>query len=423
MIQSLKFVYYKLQKLFRKLSTIGVERLSEKIDSILLTFNILPSINLPDKALIFVGQTLNHRVIRHAKIISQNTNYDIIFLIGKNSPLLGLTSELANVRIIRFRNIIHLKRFGISLKSKNASVYAFASKPSYPAAFIKESKLPFVYDPYDCFSIYYGKKPAAKWLTPEVAGEEFCIKYANGLIARNPELREASRLFGIKNPNNILFPDYCDETRFIDSKLKKEEISFVYSGGIYGKHELKTSHGLTDFFDTIEKLDLQKIDFHIYPSPLLRKESYYDYIDAQQQYAHFHFHKSISQEKLSEELSQYHFGILPHFRSEKSNLSDEKMRTASSLKLFNYLEAGLPVIVSAELEFMAWLVKRYKIGFAIQKEDVVNLKKLVQAHDYCELQKNVLESRQKLSYHNTSKRFIQFLETKLFNSPSHHNNL
>ena len=99
------------------------------------------------------------------------------------------------------------------------------------------------------------------------------------------------------------------------------------------------------------------------------------------------------------------------------------MRTASSLKLFNYLEGGLPVIVSAELEFMAWLVKRYKIGFAIQKEDVVNLKKMVIAYDYRELQKNVIEARQKLSYHNTSKRLIQFLETKLFNAPSHHNNL
>lgn len=423
MTKSLKFVFYKIQKLFRKISTIGVERLSEHIDQLLLKFGLLPKVSLPENTLIIVGQTLNHRVIRHAKIIKQNTSYPIAFLIGKNSPLLGLTDELGQIQIIRYRNFIHLKRFGKSLKNKNSVVYAFASKPSYPVVFIEESKLPFVYDPYDCFSIYYGKNPKTKWLIPEVAAEEYCIKNAKGLIARNPELREASKLFGTKNPNTILFLDYCDETRFMDIHPKNNKISFVYSGGIYGKHELKTSHGLTDFFDIIEKLDSQNIDFHIYPSPLLRKESYYDYVDAQQQYSHFFFHESISQQKLSEELSQYHFGILPHFRSEESNLSDEKLRTASSLKLFNYLEAGLPIIVSAELEFMAWLVKRYKIGFSIYKEDVADIKNIIQSCDYTELQKNVFEARQKLSYEHTSNRLINFLESKLFNELLYHNNL
>ena len=48
---------------------------------------------------------------------------------------------------------------------------------------------------------------------------------------------------------NILFCDYCDNDYFVKTSEKNlNEIHITYTGGIYGKHMMKSSHGIENLF-------------------------------------------------------------------------------------------------------------------------------------------------------------------------------
>jgi hypothetical protein len=90
---------------------------------------------------------------------------------------------------------------------------------------------------------------------------------------------------------------------------------------------------------------------------------------------------------------------------------DFKLDMCTSNKFFNYLEAGIPIIVSDELKFMSWIVKRYQIGIVVKKEELNNLKNIIFEHDYNQMIENVIKVREKLSFQYNNKRLLLFLNS------------
>ncbi|HEY5564374.1 MAG TPA: hypothetical protein VIL33_02205, partial [Rhodothermia bacterium] len=133
-------------------------------------------------------------------------------------------------------------------------------------------------------------------------------------------------------------------------------------------------------------------------------EEYYR-IDAANEY--FHLHAPVPQSKLAGELQQFDFGILPFFEGH-SGLREEKMRFSTTMKLFNYLEAGLPVIVSRDLEYQAWILNRGGVGLAISASDIADLRRLIEATDYAALLRDVAIYRERLSLRKNLPRLVDF---------------
>jgi hypothetical protein len=90
----------------------------------------------------------------------------------------------------------------------------------------------------------------------------------------------------------------------------------------------------------------------------------------------------VRQDVLAEEISQYHFGLVPFFNERTKRLNAKRER-GTALKIFNYLEAGLPVIIANHCVFEKWMA-RYRVQWN-RTTDLGRLRTMIESFDYATL--------------------------------------
>jgi hypothetical protein len=368
-------------------------------------------INTTKKFILIAGRAPNYRVIKYANLLAKEEN-NLIYLCSMDFDILNQTKFSDNINLIRYRSISHLENL---VKNSNAEIsVAFCSRTRDAASIIKHSKSIRLLDIYDCRTNCFGEKPPLLWLKSEVKFEKYNLENADGIIARNLESKDVSRRFSFKYPSkSILFLDYCDTENFQapskNSLDNEKDISLVYSGGIFGPSALKSSWGIIDFDILIKSLAHSQLNLHLYPFPNEPISYYSELLEMEKTNSHLTIYPAVSNFKLASEIGKYHFGILPNFKVDGYPILDFKLDMCTSNKFFNYLEAGIPIIVSNELKFMSWIVKRYQIGIVVEKKDLNNLKTIIFEYDYEQMIKNVVAVRNKLSFQHNNHRLLAFL--------------
>jgi hypothetical protein len=360
------------------------------------------------KRIVFVGELLPPRTPRMAKWLVRSGGFSAVLVCSKRGFVQAF-SDPHFEGVYLFRNKWHLKRILLAIPEVYV-LHSFAPKSYYPDIARQTLNVPFIHDMQDVYATYYGLTPSLGWLKKELPHEKTCLEKANGLVANSLEPNAAYRKYFTKQkPPSLFFPLYCDDDFFFENKkeLNPEDIHIVYAGGVAGSHRNPKQYGNIQFKSLILKLASQQIHFHIYPSPSNVRADYEEYEAMARESAYFHFHEPVSQQKLGEELNKYHFGILPFFK-ELSEQSDEKLKYATTLKLFNYLESGIPVIVSKDLQYQSWMVKRTGSGFEIGIEDLSVLKNIILNHPYSSLKEAVSTARKSLSLKKQINRLIEF---------------
>ncbi len=369
-----------------------------------------------EKTIIYVGEFLPPRIARVAKWFKKSGSYTTVLVCHKR----GFVEKFSNPDIdhtFLFRNEWHLKRIIRAIKNPYI-LHGFAPKSKFPFIAKEASKkyypnTPFIIDYQDVFVIYYGKNPAMRWLQSELPYEYGCFHDADGIIANSLEACEAMKVWEVKKPGKrIFFPLYSDNDYFCNTpkKFPEGEIHLVYAGGIYGSHRDKSHYGIAQLHWLIEYLQPQKVHLHIYPSPSSIGADYEEYAEMAKTNPYLHLHPSVSQSKLAEELSQYDYGLMPFF-STSSNQSDIKLKYATTLKLFNYAEAGIPILVAADVMYQSWLVTRYGLGISVaHKDDFKDVRKLIGNTPYAEQAASVIKNREVLSLKEHIPRLIRFYE-------------
>lgn len=365
----------------------------------------------PDGALVFVCELLQARAVRMANALHA-AGAPPIYLLCQQA---GYVKEFEGGKfqsVKLFRNKWHLLRL-IQKIGPVRLVHGFAPPSEAIATLKAATQLPVILDMQDVFVTYHGLQPPYAWAKTELVYERQLFATCDGFVAHSLEPREGFRLYEMKKrPQNLFFPLLCDETAFISGqeKISTSEIHLVYAGGIAGSHRDRKQFGILQFFPLIEALSQQGIHFHVYPSPTTLKPDWEEYAALARVNPLFHFHEPVANHLLTRELAQYHFGILPFFR-EDSDLRPEKMRNATALKLFNFFEAGLPVIISADLRFQAWMVTRGQAGIAISKADVPGLRTRLESLTYAQWEGNVQRHRQALSLQRQIPRLQAFYQS------------
>lgn len=79
---------------------------------------------------------------------------------------------------------------------------------------------------------------------------------------------------------------------------------------------------------------------------------------------------------------RHHFGILLYPFDDDLVVGRRHLQTALASKLFAYVAAGLPVLVSPELEFMAEVVRTHGIGVVVPRHDLPALAQRLDDIDY-----------------------------------------
>ncbi len=359
------------------------------------------------KAIVYVSDRMIVRSSRVAKWVKRFGGYNTILL----CPKLFFIEKFSNNqwdKVILYRNKYHLLRILRQMKQVYL-FHGFAPKSFYPDLVRQHIKAPFIIDMQDVYACYYGLNPTVRWIKAELPHEKNCLQLSDGLVGQSLEPNVALRKYGKIKPPTLFFPLYCDNDFFQTNikNLDPDNIHFVYAGGVAGSHRDKAQFGTIQFHHLIQVLSDQQIHFHIYPSPSNFKADYKEYEEISIQNKYFHFHQSVSQDQLAVELSKYHFGVLPFFKA-NTGQSAEKFKYATTLKLFNYIEAGIPILVSEDLVYQNWIIKRNNAGVTIKENDLNNIKEVIATLDYPTLVSNLIKNREAISLKAHIPRLINF---------------
>jgi glycosyl transferase family 4 len=427
---SARIYFSKFKVLFIKLKTFGLLSISSSWDRVMFLLGIPASekisLSQNKKIIVYLGGNLPARIARIIKWHKRFEDYCAVLVCHKD----GFRDKYSNPsidQVLLFRNEWHLKR--ILKNSEYASlIHAFGPKSFYPAVAKKSTAIPFVYDMQDVLVVYYGLNPSIRWYRNELPHEKYCLENADGLVSHSLEFQEGLRRYGMKPLNplngnypravpfgdkvhqlNIFFPLCCDDDVAENKKgnFDPQNIHIVYVGEVAGSFRDSKQFATIQFHYLIEEFSKQKIHLHLYAAPGTLSDDINEYKNIEKQNPYLHMHETVHQSKLANELSQYDFGLIPFFFKDTIH-SWEKFKYSTSLKLFNYVEAGIPVICSKDIVFQSWIVERYAMGITINKSDIAHLKSIIDKTDYNLLLKNVTENREKISLSRHMPRLLKF---------------
>ncbi len=112
--------------------------------------------------------------------------------------------------------------------------------------------------------------------------------------------------------------------------------------------------------------------------------------DISKRYRHFRLRHGLPPHRLSERLRRYDFGvILFHLDLATLRVRPEKLALQTANKFFAFIEAGLPILVSAEMEYMARIVEENGIGLAIATAELESTPERARALDWEKTADNV----------------------------------
>lgn len=288
------------------------------------------------------------------------------------------------------------------------------------ARILGKSKVIFEF--FDVPSLCVPRKDATEiWSKVDVElglfSERFACERSDGLIVGySPEAVDILKSRYHINIPILEFHSYtCDEF-LSDGNSKYSDVDgnihLVYGGHIAYSHLPEKFYGDVQFLSLIEKLTKQGIYFDMYTTlPLLSRfkanKCFPEYKLLSERDPLFNFKKGLPVNEATVEFGKYDFGAMIYLFDRGTFLADHN-RTRMPGKVFTYLEAGLPILISEELEYPARLVKEYEIGIVVSQKDLDSLPEVISSYDREKLRANVKKAREELSVKRHIGRLIDF---------------
>jgi glycosyltransferase involved in cell wall biosynthesis len=274
---------------------------------------------------------------------------------------------------------------------------------------------PRIYFAYDIWA-FYNRKFSIKDLGIKEFFqrnfEKICMKNADGILHKGPPEELKFLKYKIYVPNLAILPGCLDEWVQQPKKSKNKELHLVHAG-----HPPRNYNFTIPFLKIIKIVTSQKIHFHTYGRCLDKKEDEL-YFREKENNKYYHFHEKISANKLKKDISKYSYGSLIAFY-DLSLLNPLQVKTTMANKLFDYIEAGIPIINPGQSEFMAKIVEENKIGLNIDFNNLSNLKKILEKVNYQQMLKNVKKAQKNFSWNNQITELEKFYE-KVVNEKANH---
>jgi len=260
---------------------------------------------------------------------------------------------------------------------------------------------------YDVTSIFAEREGLLlNWNAPvvdmDLAFEKQIVRDADAIISRfdsnaveqwfswhNAEDQRHLRLLPYAAP---AFTAYSEEK---DSHIDGI-IRLVYLGSLIatdGSHPASLYPGV-HMPETFKSLLLQGFAIDVYHIPQevegADKQAFSAYYELVEQFDHFRLLPGIPPDKLSQAICRYDYGIMlyPH---EQSRLALRPLQEQSviSTKMFSYLEAGLPPLITAEHERMCEIIVENGLGPKVPAKHIGRLKEILEEFDYKTAAENI----------------------------------
>ena len=396
------------------------------------------------KTIVFVRNSPTPRICNEVFALKKTKKYRLVLLCETFNPgALGSYTQIFDEIICCLPPVLDLKRYGLSQNIKNSPAIhhikqiltlpmkhpmlhrlirnrmisnlknmeadAFNCVDTYDLTklTIKNSNAPVIMDLQDGTSAS-GIKNLSK---ERYETDKYCYENVAGIIHRGSKVEiPYYKKHGYKiNCQIFKYLDYCNKKFFADCNAKK----LSYEDGEHHLISMGSGMNHPGVIDIIKKFAKQKIHFHLYtvPHSLIRVDFYKEYYNLNKTEKYFHLEKAVSFDKVGREIAKYDFGSLILHPDQIKTMQPEYLKMALSYRIFTWLEAGLPIIISDDYEYMKSIIDGYNIGFGVSYDEVGNLHSVLDKFDNDELKKNVLETREELSIDNYDKNLTNFYDT------------
>jgi hypothetical protein len=269
-------------------------------------------------------------------------------------------------------------------------------------------------DFYDnLFSVSHGLPEIEKKFAIDIAMQEYCLNNADAIVTRDLQLQYHRKYRDVgRDRPLILFPEYCWNRQPLPTPRNDKEIHVVQIGWMGFERRGEVDDGC---FFVVRAFVEAGCHFHIYLHPtfpalgtMLFKSLFQDYLALGEQTGRVHIHATVQSDQIVEKISRYDFGF-----NMKNALTFEKIPLVhanlqglpynGSGRLFDYLDAGLGLLVDSALRFMHHTFRGRGVifdGTALIKNGLTNLSKPDAA--------SILAARQKLGVTQNIGRLTHF---------------
>lgn len=345
-----------------------------------------------ERVILLVSETNVPRIERMVYYLQSKRTEKIIFICSENKFKKEFFNRCPNLEVILIK---YHWQIGYVMKQFNniALVHTFESRSIFPYYAIENAprNTPTIFDFQDLYTNYTGDKNLPFWMKENLWYEKKCLQKCDAYIAYSLELIPVRKKLNLTKRKSLYFPFYLDDAEIKNPSKSKDKntINIVYAGGIAAiDRNISFNMTLTE-----QKIRGSNIVLHVYPSPLSGDEVIQSYFEYAIQHPNLQMHNPVNNNEMSAELNQYDFGIVPFFKTLEYQSAD-KYRYSSALKIFNYFEAGLPVIIASDVDYQAWLIKHHNCGVVIESENFAQLSLILQQHPKSEFSAALLKMQQ-----------------------------
>jgi len=317
-----------------------------------------------------------------------------------------------------FKTLIKLPQYsfrdkqiiGKLIEELNIDLIHFHNEPDKLGAKLINAKysVPVIYDQHDFMS--FKKRLSNK----EKKNERVCNEQADGTVYITKSYKkEVSKYYRLID-NSIIFGNYFPKESTLNEKDFHPKLSdtdnkchLVYLGRI---SEAKTEH--RNILKIIKQLSNKDFVIHIYPS---RDKAFKLYKKIKNVYVH----NKLPYKELIKEISKYDFGLTIFNETIASKLPHIKY--AMGNKSYDYLCAGIPIVVQNCLDEAKEFVLGNKFGFVMENfSEYKNLSK----ESYNNLVDHIIQNRKIFAMEYQINRVIDFYEKtkELFDEQKSFNN-
>ncbi len=252
---------------------------------------------------------------------------------------------------------------------------------------------------YDITSVYAPRDAlAGNWSAETVdldlAMEKTIFQESDAVITRFPKPVHKELLRQHEGKARVMefWPYPCSEFTFYSERKASQTddvVRLVYAGGLIPQND---DHPGSLFPErrqpsTYKCLLDQGLGLVVYGAPHQKasenRNIYEDFFKLAEEYPGFKLLKGVAPQNLAQCLALYDFGIiLCEMDLDELVCGELQMKWGLGTKMLTYLEAGLPVIVNAEYEYMAEIVEADNLGFAVRSDEIGAVGERIKAFDY-----------------------------------------
>lgn len=329
----------------------------------------------------------------------------------------------------------------VAVEWNPAVIHAVANSDYRLAArFVEDSPVPVVVDSYDLIAGMYTDAFLASHpsFAEEIAREQFCLERADGVCCRSREVDYLETTLGYRSGPRLLFPDGCWNQPVLGAvasnssrgrrRVDSNAWHTVYVGHL---HPAETPdnpfHAHGSKYWLAETLAAQGVHLHVYPFHAGPRDPINDYVryrELESRSPYFHLHEPVPPDQLIGEISQYDLALFVYNELSEpgcvaNTYSDAKFRMGASNKIFDFVDAGLPVAHTAYPgSFQSSLLADNGILINLHGMDPADWRTAFDRLDYASLTGRASEARTALDVRTSATGLVAFYEMLIRNGRS-----